>query len=331
MFEEFVDDFAGVLCFFGFVYAAVGGFGEEPEPGDNVGAIDVDAVIFSGVDEGRDEAVEPADLSVGFGDAEGDWFTDDIGGLNAAVFGEHFEVKVEEFGECFLSGEGDEEEFVFSEWCFHGDWFVILSEFGHGSTLAGVSSDWVSSEWGERRKTLPGFRGRHRVWSTWKFGSVFVTGFRPAVIRNPVERAAGVEREGLASAGGRFVFADDFAFVIACFGIDDDVGPFCFLVVHGDFFGGQWCTGAVAMHGVRGDDDVGEFVDEVGFLFVFDGGAEVDFDVFEEGAVGTGFLEFGAGFVELSDDVDIAEGGITFGALLVAGTDGDGAEDGSGE
>jgi hypothetical protein len=85
------------------------------------------------------------------------------------------------------------------------------------------------------------------------------------------------------------------------------------------------------VHAVAADDDVEQLVDEVGFLFVLDGGAEVNFDFLEEGAVGTGFLEFGAGFVELSGDVDVTEGGAAFGALLIESTDGDGAMDAGGE
>src|SRR5262249_19351461 len=112
--------------------AAVGGAGQEPQPGDHLGAVGAEAAeVPAAGGEAADDAVEEARLLVEVVDAKGDPLADDIRGGDRVILREQFELVAEQPRHLLASGEGPEQQHILAQAGVDGQESLFLSVSRH--------------------------------------------------------------------------------------------------------------------------------------------------------------------------------------------------------
>jgi hypothetical protein len=110
--EEFAGDVGDTHVL---VYAAGDTAREDPEPGDELGAVGGEAAGAGAVLEARDDAVEPALAAIAEADGDAQGLAHDLGEGEIFALGEQLELAAEELGDGFARGHAQQQQGTLAE------------------------------------------------------------------------------------------------------------------------------------------------------------------------------------------------------------------------
>ena len=148
--EDGLDDVRGVLVL---EDPAVGGAGEEPGPGDDLGAVGPQLAAVEGPgDEPADEPAEVAGILVEPADAPGDRLADDVLGGDRVVLGGQVELVAEEARERLGAREAQQQEHVGAQGRVHRERAFCLGDRCHShrprlDRIVGTESSRLTQSW----------------------------------------------------------------------------------------------------------------------------------------------------------------------------------------
>jgi len=111
--------------------AAIGGPGEEPEPGDDLGVVAAVARLPAPGQKSAHEAVEIPGSAVRQAGGERDALAHNLLGRDGVLFREHLQAILEQAGHLLLAGEGHQRQDVVAQRGLHRDLAVLLRDGPH--------------------------------------------------------------------------------------------------------------------------------------------------------------------------------------------------------
>ena len=133
--EDVLDDLGDGLFL---VDAAVGGAGEEPQPGNYGGLVTAEAMPRGELNEAADVAMEAAFAAAPSVQAEGDGLADEGVEVEVVVGADEFGLELEQAADGFLAGEADKAELVLAERGVNRDEAAVLGDaLARAGTAAG--------------------------------------------------------------------------------------------------------------------------------------------------------------------------------------------------
>src|SRR3974390_3107912 len=134
--EDFFNDLGDGLIL---KDAAVGDASEEPKPGYDLHLIVGEALVGAALRKAADEAVEVARGVVCLGDSNRDLLTDDVLKGDGVLVRSQVQMKGEEAGNAFASGEALQEEDILAEGGINGNQPILLC-VGHTFTPGAIGT-----------------------------------------------------------------------------------------------------------------------------------------------------------------------------------------------